>query len=648
MDMSLTQTLGRTKEVRALRVLPTEKLELRSIKKVGLIVFGIQLIALFTWSAIEEAHAIQGADFLGFYQSWWLISHGVLNPSGWWQAQAIFIQWPLALLGVLFPFRITLLLVQDLAIVGAELVAFLWLCDIVERQSSFPRRRLAAIGLILIAANPWIYWTASWDYHSEPLGTLFGVLAARDLFRGRRIAWLWCFLTALCGMIPVTYLTGFGLSLLILRNRRKIGAALIVASGVWFGVMAKLGAGTQIGHNQTTSLNGQHTGIGANSLGLTDRPSVFVTNVAHHSLDLLANLAPTGIIGTVTTPVAGLAAVVMGENFSQGNPSSLIPSFQALPLYVVGPVGTVLALSWLSRRFGLRFAQGLAALLVLNTLGWGAVWIPKVKSEWLHVSLSQAAAINHIESIIPANAAVVASQGIVGDFANRKSITPFYVTPTTLPLSAPETWVVVSPNAGIETATITQSAELLLWLAQDPNAKLMYVKSDIWAFRVRVPADTYVNPGNDQGTYPAALFFSYGKAVRKGPISSWYLSGNNRIGGKILYGDYYLEPRGYRYTTRIKMQGHGPATLEVWNDTTFKLADRRKVMVNGTTWVTLHEAIPVSNPQLSVTVDSGAGPFKIDPVLPFAGNYLEAVVYSTSKAKLKVRTVSMHATGPAR
>lgn len=644
MEMSLTQTFGRTKEVGALKVIPAPRLELQSVKRVGLALLGFQLLCMLAWSAIESAHAIEGADFLGFYQSWWLISHGVLNPAGWWQAQAIFIQWPLALLGVLFPYRITLLVVQDFAIVGAELVAFLWILDVVAWQSSLERRKLALVGLILLVADPWIYWTASWDYHSEPLGTLFGVLAARDLFRGRRIAWLWCFLTALCGMVPVTYLTGFGLSLLILRNRRRIGAAVVAASGLWFVAMSKLGAGTQIGHNNTLARHHE----AANALGLSDRPSVFVTNIAHHFVDLLANLAPTGVIGTFTTPVAGLGAVVLGENFSQGNPSSLIPSFQGLPLYVMGPVGTVLALSWLSRRFGVRFAQVLSVLFVLNVIGWAVVWIPQIKVNWLRVSLPQAAAIDHIESMIPPSAAVVASQGIVGDFANRASITPFYRTQLPLPLTAPETWIVLAPNAGIETATITQSAELIQTLARDPNARLEYTKSDIWAFRVRTPTNTHLDTGPDQGTYPAALFFTYGKAVRKGPISSWYLSGNNRIGGSILYGDYYLEPRGFSYRTTIVMQGHGPATVDVLNDTTHKLVARRSVTVSGTTRVTLNEVIHRSDPAWSVPVDSGHGPFRIDPVQAFPGNYLEAVVYSTSSANLKVRTVSMHASGPAR
>ena len=489
----------------------------------------VQLVVLCVWSAVEAARGVQSADFIGFYQSWYLISHGVLNPAQWWQEQGIFIQWPLATLGLIYPHRVTLLVVQDVAIVLAELVAFFWICDLVHAREEMPIRLYGFTGLALLVLDPWIYWSASWDYHSEPLGILFAVLAARDFFRNRRIAWLWALLTLTSGMIPATYLLGIGTALMLTRKHRRAGVGLAGASVVWFVGLVKLGGGTTIGYASSAELQ---AGNGGPLSTLAGRLSTLFHSLGPHWHDLFANLAPTGLIGVFTTPVVGIAAVTFGENFSQGNPNSLVPSFQSLPLYIFVPVGTVIALMWIHGRYGRRYAQAVAFLLVLNTIGWAVVWLPKVVPTWLRVDPSQAAALTHVEAMIPQNDSVAVSQGVSGDFANHPQVYAFFSTPASYTIRAPYTWFVVAPYAGIETATPEQSAQLIQQLAKDPRATLEYRRDGIWAFRLRPrgPRDRFTAEGA-LSSLSAAVFASDGTTSTKGNVSSWYTEGTDGADG---------------------------------------------------------------------------------------------------------------------
>ncbi len=577
---------------------------------------------------------------MGFYQSWYLIAHGVFNPPGWWQDQGVFIQWPLAILGLIWPHRITLLAVQDLAIVGAEAVAYLWICDLVAARPSMPLRAYSLTGLALLAVDPWIYWSASWDYHSEPLGTLFLALAARDLFRGRRRSGaLWCFLTLLCGMVPATYLIGIGLSLMFANRRRLSGLCAAAVSGVWFVLLLSAGGGTTLGYAPGHSARTGPASKPTSSIFSSRIPTLF-TMVMHHGIDLFANSAPGGLLGIFATPIFGTAAVVAGENYSQGNPNSVIPSFQWLPLYVLLPVGTVMVLMWLNRRLGQRIAHVIAAVLTVNAVGWAVVWLPLLIPSWMVVSPAAAASIRRINALVPANAAVVASQGISGDFAERAHVSMFFETPARLPLRPPYTWFIVAPYAGIETATVAQSAQLLAVLARDRHAKLEFVRAGIWAFRVRVSHAGSLMAGGDISHLSAAFFSTGGTTSIRGPADSWYTEAPNNAPHPALWGDYYVETIG-RYVASVSIAGHGPATVQLWNDTTNQLLAARKVALHGARVITLPGAVTRSDPKRTMVAESGAGPFRITPVQAPFGNELEVRVYSTSAAEIRANWVSI-------
>ena len=112
---------------------------LRRVRRIGFLLLGLKLAGFAWWSTLLYQHFALTPDFAQYHQAWYLIAHGHLNPYDtvgnftFWQNHAEFIMWPLALLYWIFPSGLQLLWLQDIGVVGAELVAFLWLCQLAER-----------------------------------------------------------------------------------------------------------------------------------------------------------------------------------------------------------------------------------------------------------------------------------------------------------------------------------------------------------------------------------------------------------------------------------------------------------------------------------------------------------------------------------
>ena len=200
---------------------------------------GLQWAGFLIWSLILYQRFSLTLDFAQYQQAWYLIAHGQLNPYDtmgrflFWQNHAEFVMWPLALLYWVWPHGVTLLWLQDTAVVGAELVAFTWLCEIVRaRCPEGAGVWLAASGAVLLAINPWTWWAVSFDFHAESLAVLFTILLARDLAAHRRRAWFWLAGVLLCGDVAGTYVAGLGLGLLIGDRRSRLRGALITVLGI--------------------------------------------------------------------------------------------------------------------------------------------------------------------------------------------------------------------------------------------------------------------------------------------------------------------------------------------------------------------------------------------------------------------------------
>ncbi len=329
------------------------------VRRIGYGVLGLQFVGLALFSLVIYRRFSLTWDYAVYHQAWYLIAHGDLNPFSttlgfpFWRNNGEFLMWPLALVGVPFGNGIVLLWIQDAVTVGAAAVALAWVCDVVRRPTwnqQFPPWLAVSTALVLLVANPWVYWAVAFDFHMEPLAALFIVLAARDLERRRfKRAAVWVVLTLLCGDLAAALVAGLGLGALVAGRRwRRAGLVLIVTGAAWVGVLSVLGmkGGNLSGAYGYLAAQGtvvpSHVSLPSLVTGILLHPLRVVHALWEKRLNLVSNLAPSGLLGIFSPWAFGVAAVLLlannliaGFNFSGA-------SFQYLPMYALLVVGTVI------------------------------------------------------------------------------------------------------------------------------------------------------------------------------------------------------------------------------------------------------------------------------------------------------------------
>jgi hypothetical protein len=626
---------------------------LRLVRRIGFAALGLKLAAFGFWSALLYHRFALTPDFAQYQQAWYLIAHGNLNPYdtvgnfGFWQNHAEFIMWPLALLYWVFPSGVLLLWIQDVGVVGAELVAFLWLCEIALRHlPARDARWLAGAGLVLLAINPWSWWAVSFDFHAECLAVLFTALLAWDLANGRRRAWAWVLPLLACGDVAGTYLFAIGLGFLITRRDARIRGAVMACLGLAGLLLISVIHGNEgSGHGfqaydylaapgYTSSLS-----LPALMKGLATHPGQVLAKLWSKRIDLWANLAPSGLAGLAYPLLLPLIVVVVISNNLFPGFLFAEPLFQSLPLYVFLPVATVGVLGWLTRR--LRLAGLLATgLLVAQAIGWSAVWAPPTVHQWLRVPGPTAATLARLQGRIPASAAVFASQGVVGGFGGRTDVRPLNGH---LPIQPGQDWFIFTPWTGIETQATADAMVFAGRLAGPMHARLVTDANGVWAFRwnpppgtgrLRVPGGTLPLPA---WTAPGAA----GRAVLTGPPAGWHVMSTGREGYVADRLEWQRQPG--RYRASVTLSSAGPVSVEVWNDTGNVLLARQSIpSTNGIQTITLPVAATAG---YRATIYGGWGPFQAKFGAPPAGESLEVRVWTPGGGNVNVYSARIASSG---
>ena len=212
---------------------PRSTLRLRKLRRlwgISLGVVSLQAALLITWSSFQAHRFALGLDFSIYNQGAWLIAHGHLDPwssiDGYSFARDHFtiLMWPLSLIYSVYPHPITLLVLQDLASVGAGLVAIRWILEILELRLEATSGALGVgvvaliVGATLIAVvvDPWIWQADSFDFHMEAFSALLIILATRDFWLHRpQRALMWCGLTLLSSDLGGLLVIGLAVSVLV-------------------------------------------------------------------------------------------------------------------------------------------------------------------------------------------------------------------------------------------------------------------------------------------------------------------------------------------------------------------------------------------------------------------------------------------------
>jgi hypothetical protein len=477
---------------------PAPAAPLRYVRRAGYAILAAELVCFFAWSALLYHRFDLTFDFALYHQGWYLIAHGNLDPFDslqphpYWQDHSEFILWPLALLYWIPPHDVNLLFIQDIGVVTAQAVVFTWMCELAQtyRPGKKDAAVLAGTGLVLLVANPWTWRSVSFDFHTETVAVAFLALLARDLANGRRRAWVWVPLLLACGDVAATYVAALGVGAILLSRRTRLpGLALAVIGAAALEVIRLVNgdlASPFWGYAYLEYPVNAPFSIGAVLKGVVHNPARIVRHLWAKKEYAWQNLAPSGVLGVgfiLILPV--ILVVVLSDSLLQGPFAQ--PSFQSLTLYILVPAGTVAVLGWVARRRRL-LAGGLTALVLVQALYWTVVYGPRTKEDWLLVPSGTAYTLSRIEPRIPASDEVIASQGVVGRFSGRTDVQAFVGPgPDLVPLNGTQTWFIVVPYHGIETAAPQQGMQLIAELSGRMHATLVMQANGVWAFRWQPP-----------------------------------------------------------------------------------------------------------------------------------------------------------------
>ena len=151
-----------------------------------------QWLGLMVFSTIQFNRFALTHDFAFYWQAVWLIAHGHWNPYStvtnypFLDNHFELIMYLLAPLVAVAPTALSLLFIQNLSLVGAELIAWQWIQSYVMRIHHRWSAWIRLTSLALLILNPWTYWAAAFDFHIESLIVSAITLGAYALWRNRR------------------------------------------------------------------------------------------------------------------------------------------------------------------------------------------------------------------------------------------------------------------------------------------------------------------------------------------------------------------------------------------------------------------------------------------------------------------------------
>ena len=413
----------------------------RLLRLAGVVVMAAWLVGLVAFSTILYNRNVLTADFGTYNQAWTLIGQGHLNPFDtvyighpFLKADFELILWPLAVLHALYPQPILLLWIQDVAVAATGLVVYVWIVDYLEywRVAWWRSAGIAAVVLVALVANPGVYQTLLYDFHLEPISTLFVVLAGRDLWKGRRRRpWIWVAIALLCGSFAAITIIGLGVSALLAgKSTRRQGALLVVVALAWLGLISVLGADAGSGLSYYAYLAGRSTLPGSSGVlliiaGIVSHPmrAIDMLHARFHFIYTL--IKPVGVIGLASAWGFGVPVVVMVSNALNSQYGFIFSAFQNSVVFPFVLLGTVIVLVWMAQRFKYGWIPAIvvAVAVITQALFYGYTTSPgNIRWAVNRIGPAPAAQLTKALSLAPEQDEVVATIGIMGRLSARPYI----------------------------------------------------------------------------------------------------------------------------------------------------------------------------------------------------------------------------------
>jgi uncharacterized membrane protein len=488
--------------------------KLRRLWSVCLALVGVEAGVLIAWSTFQAHRFALGLDFSIYNQGAWLIAHGQLNPwssiDGYLFARDHFtlLMWPIAAVYAVFPRPLTLLVLQDLASLGAGLVAVRWVLEILEYRLGTSRgelgRKVAAIiaggALLAVVLDPWVWQADSFDFHMEAFAALFVILALRDFWRHRPArALVWCALTLLSGDFGGLFVVGLAVSVIVAAvGYRRWGVITLGMGAAWLWMVHRFNLSNGDGLSGYAAIvYGSSSNPGTVTIinlgrAMVTHPTRWMSIVGQKRGLLYENLIPTGFLGLVNPWTFGVTTVVLLSATLIGPRIFLQSGFQCLPAVAIGVVGTVLTVVALlthgdprrNRRARRVVAGVIGAVVLSQVIGLAVVMFPRTDTNWVRISEPQAAVLGTVLAAAPQSAQVISSDGVMGRFSGRQWVEP-------IPWGGGQTYAirsrvvvfVVVPNAGIESLPSAQTQQVLSYIRGALHARAIATGHGVYGFQ---------------------------------------------------------------------------------------------------------------------------------------------------------------------
>lgn len=615
--------------------------------------FVLVVISLAKWHFFNLTQ-----DFALYAQAAFLIAHGHWNPFStilgyhFVANDLELLIWPIGVVVSLTHSIFSLLIIQSVAIATSTFLCLKWVGSLVvhieDRRS---RKLLLYVGTILLGFSPWIYWSASFDVHLEPIVLPFLIMAARSFWEGRNHrGTVFALIVLGGGTASIPYISGIGLMLLF-RKRFTVGVLLLLGPAIALVIVEHLIS------LRGVSLSAFYSGYVSSQTGGNISLLTIISGILHHPLLVLktlwnvranmwGELSSAGLLGLASPIGLGVPFIVLMENnliLAHARVTGLLfgtpQSYQGIAIAFFGALGTIDVLKRLHKPLSQRLWTPIVILLGANTLIWSITWMPRISSQYItNIPESAVSGLNVALRQSTPGTEVVASNAFIGRFAARKHIYLAGVAAYHIPVVSHRILFVLSAYDGILLSQPTQELQRIAYLSSLPNVKLLSRgNGGVWAFLLNYHGhDKFLNI--DQGTSMIPswdLHHPAGQVILNGPSELWRVSSRGKP-GYIVDGLYYRARRG-KYVASIKYSSTTAMLVEVWNSTGSLLVLRR--WIPATNGQTRTQTFPFEN---SVQVHrhpnffTGFGLWSITPAPPPNSNNIEMRVWSNGHGESTV------------
>lgn len=544
----------------------------------------LQAIVFIAYCYIKYTNFNETFDFAVFSEATYLISHGVLLPYNPVQGipymanHSELLAWLIAALRVAIPSSFLLLILQCVATVVAMDICGRICWDTIGDRD-LPHYAIVCLRvatLILIFANPWYSFTIARDFHLESFAAAFALLATHQIMQRRpRPAFLFAVGVLLCGNVEAVYVAAIGLWCILSRRALRFGALLIAVGTAWLIVTYAFGGGrgSDLGayYGSALGLSGQKVTAITLLAALAQHPFLILATLWQHREALYANFAPAGGIGALTVWLFSVPLAVILENGLAAGQDWLNISFQNVAAFPFITIGTIWFLAGAARRIPrvAPLVATLAMVLAANTIAWAEAWLPVLSGQG-PVSQPAAQELRRILPSIPSNDEVVASQGVLGRFADRRFCYSIeFGDPASngvIPFHTDRVDFIITPWDGVSITSAAWDEYVLGRLATLPNTKLVSYNDNVYHFVLSRTSNQHalVLDRNPVSVPAWATQHQVGSFSPVGNPALWDFTVSGSQGGYAVAGARWKLPPG-SYVASVTGQWNTPLVVEVWN-----------------------------------------------------------------------------------